>query len=96
VTNAGVSCGSDRRSGRPKIGRERQLFFNAVDILTVLMKHKMGDLALIVFEKLELCVDNFIEEFCVRFGEDSEFRLTCGLGHQLTAVERNHNTEFRT
>ena len=29
------------------------------------MKDEMGDLALIVFEKLKLSVDHFIKEFCL-------------------------------
>jgi hypothetical protein len=39
-------------------------FFGAVDITATLMKDEVADLALIVFEKLDLCVHDFVKEFC--------------------------------
>jgi hypothetical protein len=60
-------CWMSRSSSLPFIAFIRvhsRSFFGAVDITATLMKDEVGDLALIVFEKLDLCVHDFVKEFC--------------------------------
>ena len=60
------------------------------------MKHEMGNLALIVFKKLKLSVDHFIEEFCLwiqgRWGTLAGLWLP---GYLLITFQSNHNAELR-
>src|ERR1700733_6004557 len=53
----------------------------------------MCDVALIVLEELNLCIDDFQEEYFLRLGEERKFWLVRSLRHQLPSIEGNGDAE---
>jgi hypothetical protein len=47
-----------------------RLFLHAFLVVAVLVKDHVGNLAFFIFDKLQLSVDDFEKEFCLRFGKE--------------------------
>ena len=55
------------------------------------MQDQLFDFAIVAFFERNLCVDDLVEEFRLRFGKSWNFSLTGGLGHQLAVFNRDRD-----